>query len=171
MQIRLQPEHDPLQQQRCLRALRLCHRRALRVPQAAQQLAALRIDDRDWIGESGRCRGQQLEVEFSKVRLWPADLGDPLGDALLSLRRQRVDLAIRAVRAAGGSLAHHLASLLQPGQRDVDLPVVHRVTERAECLAQPGPQLVAVRRFFGQQREHDFLLHLGIPTNGYLANG
>jgi len=51
------------------------------------------------------------------------------------------------------------AGLLQPGERHVDLPGVHRLPQWAERLTQPRPQLVAVRGLLGQHRQHHFLLH------------
>jgi hypothetical protein len=60
-------------------------------------------------------------------------------------------------------LARGQARLLQPGQRDVNLSGVHRVPERAERLAKPRPQLVAVRRLLRQHRQHHFLLHEVTP--------
>ena len=113
-------------------------RGALRVPQPAQQLAALRVDDGQRIGQPGGRRGDQLEMELGQVGLGPADLGQPVGHPLLPGRGQLVDLAVRPVRRPGGRLGGDQPGLLQPGQRDVDLAGVHRLAERAERLRAAG---------------------------------
>jgi hypothetical protein len=48
---------------------------------------------------------------------------------------------------------------VQPGQRDVDLPVIHPVADRPERLPQTCAQLVAVRGLLRQHRQRHFLLH------------
>jgi hypothetical protein len=98
-------------------------------------------------------------MEFRQVRLGPAHLREPARDPLLAGRRQLVHLAVGQVRHPGRLLRGDQARLFQAGQRHVDLPVVHRVPERAKRLAQPRAQLVPVRRFLRQQRQHHFLLH------------
>ena len=102
-QVRLEPEHDALQQQRRVRAVRLGHRGALGVTQPAQQLAALGVDDGQRVGQPGRRGRDQLEVELREVGLGPAHLGHPLGDPLVAVGGQRVHLAIRPVGASGSS--------------------------------------------------------------------
>src|SRR6266540_2772000 len=111
------------------------------------------------VGQPSRRGRDQLEMKLRQVRPWPAHLGDPLGDSLLAVGGERVHLAIRPVGAIGRPLDRQQASPFQPGQRDVDLPSVHRVTQRAERVAQPRAQLVAVRRLLGQHRQHHFLPH------------
>ena len=76
-QVRLQPEHDAFQQQPGRRAVRLGHRGALGIPQAAQQLAALRVDDGQGVGEPGRRGRDQLEMEFRQAGPRPAHVSDP----------------------------------------------------------------------------------------------
>ena len=130
--------------------VRLGHRRPLRVAQPAEQLATLGVHDRDRVRQSSRRGRDQLEMELRQVRPGPADLGEPVGHPLLPGRGQRVHLPVRPVGQPGRLLGGHQPRLLQPGERDVDLPGVHRVAHRAERLAQPGPQLVPVRRFLRQ---------------------
>jgi Methyltransferase domain len=96
------PEHDALQQQGGVAAVRLGYRGALRVPQPTQQFPTLGTDDAQRIGKPGRSRRDQLQVEFRQV--------GPVGQA-------------------GRVLPGHQPALLQPGQRDIDLPGVHRVPE------------------------------------------
>jgi hypothetical protein len=143
-------------------AVRLGHGGALGVTQPAQQLAALGVDNGERVGQPRRRGRDQLEIELREVGSWPTHLGDPLGDSLLAVGGKRVHLAIRPVGAIGRPLDRDQAGLFQPGQRDIDLPSVHRVTERAERVAQPRAQLVAVRGLLGQHRQHHFLLHCAL---------
>ena len=102
-------------------------------------------------------------MKFGQVGAWPADVAQPVGDTLLAGRGQLVHLAVRPFRQPRRRLRGHQARLLQPGQRDVDLTVVHPVAERAERLPQPRAQLIAVGRLLGQHRQHYFLLHGSSP--------
>jgi len=97
----------------------------------------LRVHDGQRVSQARGRGSDQLEVEFRQVGPGPAHLSEPAGDPLLAGRGQCVHLAVRPVRQSGRLLRCHQARLLQPGQRDVDLPVVHRVPERAERLPQP----------------------------------
>jgi hypothetical protein len=101
-QVRLQAQHDAFEQQRGVRAVRLGHRGALRVPQPPQQLAALRVDDRDRIGEPAAAAAMSLRWNSARSGFGPAHLGQPAGDPLLPGRRQRVDLAVRPVLSQPG---------------------------------------------------------------------
>ena len=55
--------------------VRLGHRGALGLAQPAQQLAALRVDDGQRVGQPGRRGRDQLEVELRQVGLGPAHVG------------------------------------------------------------------------------------------------
>jgi hypothetical protein len=89
----------------------------------------------------------------------PAHLREPPGDPLLAIRGQRVNLPVWPIRQSSRPPAPHQARFFQPGQRDVDLPGVQRVPERAEHLAQPLAQLITVRWLLRQHRQHNLLLH------------
>ena len=136
--------------------------------QPTQQLAALRVHNGERVSQPGRRGRDQLEMELREVGLGPAHLRQPLRHPLLAVRSQGVHLAVRPVNHRGRPLRHRQPGLLQPGKRDVDLPRVHRVPDRAECPAQPRAQLVAVRRLLRQHRQHHFLLHGPLLDNGYL---
>ena len=139
--------------------IRLGHRGALGVAQPAQQLAALRVHDAERVGQPGRRRRHQLEMELRQVGLGPTHLRQPLGDPLLAVGGQHVHLAVRPVRQPFRPVGGHQPRLLQPAQGDVDLPGVQGLPQRAQRVAQPRPQLVAVRGLLGQHRQHHFLLH------------
>ena len=131
----MQPQHDALQQQHRVRVLGLGQRGALGVAQPAQQLAALRVHDAERVGQPGRRCRDQLEMELGQVWFGPAHLGEPLGDALLAVRGQRVHLAVLPVRQALRPLGGHQARLFEPGQGDIDVPGVQRLPQRAQRLA------------------------------------
>ena len=125
--------------------------------------------------------GDELQVELGEVGLRPADLGEPLADALLAEGGEHVDLAL-AIPRRGVPVEADQAGLLQPTEDDVDLAGVQRLAEGAERVVEPGAQLVALGGLLRQHRQHDFLLHLASditvmnrvtvisdPVNGSLA--
>ena len=109
-----------------------------------------------------RRRGRnQLQVELSEVGPRPVDLVHPLGDPLLAGRRERVHLALGAIRRGPPRFGRNEACLLEAPQSDVDLAGVDLVAEGTQSVVEAGSQLVTVRRLLGQHRQHDFLLHAG----------
>ncbi len=112
--------------------------------QPPHQLAPLRPHQLRRIGEPGRARRGELEVELHQVGLGPVDLGEPGGDPLLPGLSQRVDLAIGLGRQPVGPLVDDQTRLLQPRQGDVDLTGVHRPAHRTEGPSQPKTQVIAV---------------------------
>jgi hypothetical protein len=71
----LEPQRDTLQQQVGGRFVRLGQQRALRLPQAPEQLTAVRGHQPHRIGEPGGSRRGELEVEPGQVLPRPARLG------------------------------------------------------------------------------------------------
>ena len=71
-EVRLDAQDNPLQQQRCIRPVRLGHRRPLGVPQTPYQLETLRPDQSQRVRESPRRGDRELEVEVGEVGPRPA---------------------------------------------------------------------------------------------------
>jgi hypothetical protein len=69
-QVRLKAERDAFEQQPGRRTVRFRHGGALRLPQPAQQLAALRVHD----GEAGF--GQLTSAIQCATRSWPAGVSE-----------------------------------------------------------------------------------------------
>ncbi len=70
------------------------------VPQPAEQLPALRVDDAHRVGQPGRRGRDQLEVKFRQVGPGPADLGEPVGHPVPSGGGQGVHFPVRPVGQA-----------------------------------------------------------------------
>ena len=93
-QVGLQPEHDAFQEQRCVGILFLFHHREPYFSQAAQQVAALRVDEADRVGEGALRGGDELHVELGEVGPRPAQVRHPFRHPLLAGGSQAVNLAV-----------------------------------------------------------------------------
>ena len=101
-------------------------------------------------------------MKFRQVRLWPAQFRQPLGHPLLPSRSEGVELAVGTLGRSTRLFNHHQPGSLQSAEGDIDVARVQSLPERAKGVIQPGSQLIRVRGFLGEQRQHRFLLH-GTP--------
>jgi hypothetical protein len=106
--------------------------------QAVDCVAGTAFHNDDRVGQLRRGNRDQLEMELGEIWLRPADLTQPGHDPLMTGGRQRVHLAVTPRRRPRRPLALHKPRLLQPGQHDVDLTVIHRLTKRSKRVAQPA---------------------------------
>ena len=102
-----------------------------RVAKPPEQFAALSVNDPDRVGQPGRGRGDELEVELGEVGFRPGDLGEPLADAFLAGGGQRIDLALAVTRSDAPGEGDE-AGLLEATKGDVDLAGVQCLAEGAE---------------------------------------
>ena len=86
-QVRLEPEHDALQQQGGVRISRLTHSGPLRVPQPAQQLAALDVDDATGSASPAAAAAMSLRWNSARSGFGQLSFRQPLGHPVLPGRR------------------------------------------------------------------------------------
>ena len=110
------------------------------------------------VGEPTRRSHHQLEVEVRQVGARPRHVGEPFLDPLPPRGRELVDTTFRSFgrRLAGRG---HQTRLLEPTQGHVHLAGVEPGGQGAQRPLDPRPELVAVGRLLGQQRQDHFLLH------------
>jgi len=140
-QVGSQAKHDAFEEQGCVGILFLSHHRAARFLQAAQQVAALRVNEADRVGEPALRGGDELHVELGQVGPRPAHVRHPCRHPLL----------------AGGSEAVRLA--IGP------LGFADPLGDRPERPGQASSQLVPVGRLVRQHGQHDFLPHAPTSRN------